>query len=302
MGYMRKLLGLESLGAPERLELVARLLLDVRDALAGQRAKLHIPPSRASIAARYRPGGEAGSSGYPFHVWEATLYSLQEEGEQRGDRGMLEQQRRASNSALWNEWSDVMREFILTAAQVRAHAGAATPAAAVTIPCCTTVALLQQQLNNTTILVALHSTNEHVGLAAACCCICRGVRCPVSLWSMLLLLQALFEVGRASVKTHRQHLLDISDSAEPDSNDEAAAEQLPANVAGPSNAPGAQVQREQHPAVVQPCMIVDAMLLAPHAARPRQVRRELATAWVHPVQRCVCASADRELEPWRSDQ
>jgi hypothetical protein len=154
MGYMRKLLGLESLGAPERLELVARLLLDVREALAGQRAKLHIPPSRASMAglsAQYRPGYESGSSGYPFHVWEVTLYSLQEEGEQRprGDRGALEQHRRASNSALWTAWSDVMHMFIMTAAQVGANAGAPIPAQQLAVPCCTTVQLVPQQPNTT---------------------------------------------------------------------------------------------------------------------------------------------------------
>jgi hypothetical protein len=127
MGYMRKLLGLESLGALERLELVARLLLDVREALAGRPAKLHIPPSRASMAARYRPGYETGSSAYPFYVWEATLYGVQEEGEQLRDRpqGAIEQRRQASNTALWTEWSEVMRLFIMTAAQVGSQAGAA---------------------------------------------------------------------------------------------------------------------------------------------------------------------------------
>jgi hypothetical protein len=113
---------------------------------------------------------------------------------------------------------------------------------------------------------------------------------------LLLLMQALFEVGRASAKTHQQHLLEISDSAEPGSTDEAAAAQQPGNVAGPSNAAGAQVQREQHPAAVPGCM-VDAMLRAEMSARQPAVRPGAATAWVHSLKHCVCAGAGRDLQP-----
>jgi hypothetical protein len=122
MGYMRKLLGLESLGAPERLELVARLLLDVRDELLSRAVvNLSVPPSRATIAACYRPGGAAsGGASYPWHLWEVMLFSVQEEGGRRGGAAQLpvDVRRQAANSNLWTEWSEVMRLFIMTAAQV----------------------------------------------------------------------------------------------------------------------------------------------------------------------------------------
>lgn len=123
LGYMRQLLGLASLGAPERLELVARLLLNVRDELAPEVVKLCVPPSRVIDAAI------AGS----WHLWEATLYSWQEQqggsgagrggdwrqplpGEARGQAG-------SSNSRLWAEWGGVMSCFVMTAAQVGAAWG-----------------------------------------------------------------------------------------------------------------------------------------------------------------------------------
>jgi hypothetical protein len=125
---------------------------------------------------------------------------------------------------------------------------------------------------------------------------------------MLLLLQALFEAGRASVKTHKEHLLQISDSAEPGGADEAAAEQQPAPAAGPSNAAGASVHHVQSPAVASAC-VVEAMLHGLMTPLQRQVRRATASAWLLQVKRCVYVQAlattcslDAATNVQRSDQ
>ncbi|KAF6251842.1 hypothetical protein COO60DRAFT_580144 [Scenedesmus sp. NREL 46B-D3] len=151
MGYMHRLLLLESLGAPERLELVARLLLDVHDALTGQAVKLHGPPSRASRADRYRPGGASGASGCPWHLWEATLYSLRHEAGWLHDahHDFEEQRMQACNSQLWTQWSELMRLFIMTAAQAllrwAGHLSAPTSSTCWTSPTLRRLAALMRQ-------------------------------------------------------------------------------------------------------------------------------------------------------------
>lgn len=64
---------LDSLGAPERLEVTARLLLDLREQLHPVQH-----PVKVSLrgAARYSAAGATAAAS--SHMWQVTLYSLQE--------------------------------------------------------------------------------------------------------------------------------------------------------------------------------------------------------------------------------
>jgi hypothetical protein len=60
---------------------------------------------------------------------------------------------------------------------------------------------------------------------------------------VVCVLQALFESGKASVKSHRQHLADIGEAPGDDITTAAAAQQ-PGDGAGPSNAAAAGGSRD----------------------------------------------------------
>jgi hypothetical protein len=64
LGYMSTIVQLDSLGAPERLEVTARLLLDLRE-------QLHPVEHAVKVGSR---GGRNNTSAGP--MWKVTLYSL----------------------------------------------------------------------------------------------------------------------------------------------------------------------------------------------------------------------------------
>lgn len=68
---MSLIVQLKSLGAPERLEVTARLLLDLRE-------QLHPVLQPVKIQGRSHGGRHSGSAAPAAYLWHVTMYSLHE--------------------------------------------------------------------------------------------------------------------------------------------------------------------------------------------------------------------------------